>query len=148
MSKPLWTFLLIVTGALALWRGTAGGLAYLDYQRLSTMVPGQVRNIEVVPKGSKYALLVAYSYGFQGKAYTKKTLLKKPYYLNRSSAESAEKNLKGMSWQVYVDPKNPGYSALESHFPLREIFYGICLLGVFLYFVYLRVHLELLAKEM
>ncbi len=63
-------------------------------------------------------------------------------------AESAEKNLKGMDWQVYVDPKNPGYSGLESHFPLREIFYGICLLGVFLYFVYLRVHLELLSKEM
>jgi len=148
MSKPLWTFILILSGALALWRGTVGGLAYWNYQRLSTAVPGQVRSLQVVPNGSKYALQASYSYGFQGKTYAKKTLLAKPYYLNRSSAESAASQLKGMDWQVYLDPRKPSFSALDLHFPLKEVFYGICLIGVFLYFVYLRVHLEFLSKEM
>ena len=148
MSKPLWILLLIITGALALWRGTVGATKLWNYEKLSTSVPGHVHQIEVVPKGSKYALQAVYAYGYEGKTYTKKMLLEKPYHLNRASAESAVKQLKGMDWQVYLDPKAPHFSSLESQFPIRAVVYGVCLVGVFIYFVYMRIHLEFLSRAM
>lgn len=146
MSKPLWVLLMIITGALALWRGVTGGVALWEYTRLSTAVPAHVEKIEVVSMGSKYALEVVYSYGFQEKTYTKKTLLRGPYHLNRSSAEKTANQIKGMQWLAYVDPTHPGRSALENVFPLREVLYGACLIGIFVYFLYLRIHLELLSR--
>ena len=56
--------------------------------------------------------------------------------------------MKGMDWQIYLDPNHPGFSTLEPQFPLKEVFYGLCLIGVFLYFIYLRTQLELLSKQM
>ena len=148
MSKPLWIALIVVTGALALWRGTTGGYALWNYMRLSTAVPAHVAQFEVVPKRSKYALGTSYSYGFQGMTYTKKAVLKGPYHLNQKSAERAASQMQGMQWLAYVDPKNPQISALENPFPFREVLYGACLVGIFLYFVYLRFQLELLSRSL
>lgn len=148
MSKPLWTLLLIFTGALALWRGGVGAFELYQYQRLATEVPAEVKQIEVVPKGSQYALEASYTYAFGSVAYAKAMLLPKPYYLNRASAEKAALDLQAMRWQAYLDPKEPRFSSLEPKFPLKSVFYGLCMVGVFVYFLYLRVHLELLSKAM
>lgn len=148
MSKPLWALLLFCTAALALWRGAVGGLAFWNYQRLGTCVPGHVEKIEVRSKGSKYALEASYSYKFREKTYEKKMVLPKPFHLNRVSAEKAATRLAGMQWQVYLDSSAPHLSSLDPQFPLKAVLYGLCSVGVFLYFLYLSIHLELLSKAL
>lgn len=134
MSKALWNFLLILTGGLALWRGAMAGWDLWQYGRLEMDVPVREASFVVVPKGSKYGLEGSYSYVYQGQEFAGKAFLSGPYYLNRSSAEMEIRRMDGMSWVVWIDAKKPTVSSLERNFPYREIFYAICLFGIFLYF--------------
>lgn len=147
MSKALWRIILGLTFALALFWSFKGGRAYWNYQRLGPEVEAVVENIELVPKGSKYALRAFYSYKYGKKSFTGKTLFRKPYYLNRASAEAEVKKLSGMQWVAYVDSHHPKVSSLEKNFPLKELFYAFCSLGIFFYFVYLKFHVALLSKS-
>ncbi|NGX38342.1 MAG: hypothetical protein K1000chlam2_01515 [Chlamydiae bacterium] len=142
----MWTILLFITGCLALWRCSVAGWDLWQYERLGPEVPASVTSWEMLPKGSQYALRATYSYEYGGKSWTGKTQLRKPYYLNRASAEGEIQKMSGMPWVVWVDADHPKCSSLEKHFPLRELFYAVCLLGIFLYFVYLKIHLELLSR--
>ena len=140
--------MLFITGCLALWRSSVAGWDLWQYARLGPEVPASVLSWEMVPKGSKYALRASYSYEYAGKSWTGKMLFGKPYHLNRASVEGEIKNMSGMPWVAWVDADHPKYSSLEKKFPLREVFYAGCLLGVFLYFVYLKIHLEFLSRAM
>ncbi len=148
MSKPLWNLLLILTGCLALWRGALAGWDLWQYGRLQMEVPAKVVSFSIIPKGSKYALEGAYTYVYQGHEFKRKTLLSGPYHLNKASAEIEIKKMEGMPWSAWVDARKPAFSSLENNFPYRKIFYGVCLIGIFLYFVYLRLHLQLLFRSM
>lgn len=148
MSKPLWKILLIVVGALAVWRGAGATCSLWDYLRLGPEVSAQVSSWELLPKGSKYALEAAFTYSYRGRDFTTQTVFSKPYFLNRASAEEHIQNVSGMSWTAWVDPAHPEHASLERIFPLRELIYALCLVAIFLYFVYLRFHLELLSRSM
>ena len=147
MSKPLWNILLILIGALALWRASVTSWDLWQYNRLGPEVQATVTALELVPKGSKYALRAQYSYSYGGTTYTQTMLLSKPYYFNKSSAEAEIQKMTGMPWIAWVDAKNPSFSSLEMKFPLRNTFYAACLIGILLYFIYLRIHVELLARS-
>lgn len=148
MSKLLWRILLILTGGLALWRGGDAALAYWDYSRYQVETPVKITAFEIIPKKSQFALKGIYTYNYGGKSFQGSSMLAKPYYLNRASAEMEAQKIQGMEWTVWVDAKKPSASALQKIFPLKSIIYAICLLGIFLYFVYLRFHLLLLSKSM
>ncbi|NGX39817.1 MAG: hypothetical protein KR126chlam1_01151 [Chlamydiae bacterium] len=147
MSKPLWTILLVITAGFALWRGGIGVRSFFYYQKLGTEVPAQVSQVKVVPLKGKYALEAIYTYAYGGKNFTKNQFLGKPYYLNKSSAEREAIIRTEIEQRAWVNPKAPAFSSLENKFPLRELFYGICAVGIFLYFLYLKLHLELLERS-
>ena len=148
MSKPYWIILLALTGGLALWVGGSATFSLWRYNQISSEVPAQIAKTEVIPVKSKYALRVTYSYSFGGKKYHRAQILPKPYYLNRNSADRARLARSGMISSAWIDAKSPQISSLERELPLRLLVYGIAVLGVFLYFLYLRVHLELLQRSM
>jgi len=147
MSKPLWRILLLITGALALWRGTTAGIALWDYLRLGPQVPLQRVEFQVIPKGSKYRIGACYVYLYQNKEFAGKMLFSR-VYLNERSAELGIEELSARTKAVWIDADAPKVSSLQKKFPLRSVFYAACLLGVFLYFCYLKIHLELLSKSM
>lgn len=148
MSKPLWKILFLVIGALALWKSIGATRGLWEYVRLGPEVSAQVTGWELIPKGSKYALEATFSYAYRGKDFTTRTVFSKPYHLNRESAEEQIKKMSGMSWAAWVDPEHPQHASLEKIFPLRESVYALCLIAIFLYFVYIRFHLELLSRSM
>lgn len=148
MSKPLWKILFLVIGALALWRVISASQGLWEYYRLGPEVAAKVTHWELIPKGSKYALEATFSYDYRGKSYSTRTVFAKPYYLNRGSAEQQIQKMSGMSWTGWVDADHPEYASLEKNFPLKETVYALCLLGILLYFVYIKFHLELLNKSM
>lgn len=148
MSKPLWKILFLVIGALALWRTTTATIDLWQYHRLGPEVTAQVTSWELLPKRSKYALEASFTYDYRGKSYNSKTVFSKPYYLNRGSAEEQIQKMSGMKWNAYVDAGHPHYASLEKNFPLKESIYALCLIGILLYFVYIRFHLELLNRSM
>lgn len=147
MSKPLWTLLLFFTGCLALWRGSVAGYDLWQYARLGPEVPAVKVEFEVVPIGSRYVVEGQYLYVYAGKQWAGKTRLSGPAHLNRGSTEIEIQRMEGMDFTVWVDASKPAVSSLEKVFPLKKTFYAICLLGVFLYFLYLRLHLSLLSKS-
>ncbi len=148
MSKPLWRILLFSLAALALWRSVDAGLCLWKYNRLGREVSAEVEGWEAVPKGAKYALEASYSYTCRGKDFIGTTLFSKPYYLNKGAAERAIQRMSGMEWVAWVDSNKPGYSSLERSYPLKKLVYASCVLGIFLYFLYMKFHLELLSRSM
>jgi hypothetical protein len=148
MSKPLWMFLFLVIGGLALWRSSTASIGLWEYHRLGPEVAAELTNWELIPKGSKYALEATFRYEYRGKSYNGRTVFGKPYQLNRQSAERQIQRMSGMSWTAWVDARHPQHSSLEKKFPLKESFYALCLLSILLYFVYLRIHLALLERSM
>jgi len=147
MSKGVWKILFLVIGSLALWRSVTATLDLWEYYRLGPEVRAEVTHWELIPKGSKYAIEATFSYEYQGKSYEACTLFGKPYHLNRESAERYIQKMSGMKWSAWVDAKKPHYAALEKSFPLKEALYAGCLIAIFLYFIYIRFHLELLASR-
>lgn len=148
MSKPLWRILFVILGGLALWRVGAVSLDLWSYYRLGPEVPAQVVHWDLIPKGSKYALKASYAYTYGGKKYEAATQFAKPYQFNRQAAEEEIKKMSGFQWTAWVDHDAPQVSSLEKNFPLKESMYAFCLLGIFLYFVYLKFHLELLSRSL
>jgi hypothetical protein len=53
-----------------------------------------------------------------------------------------------MQWSAWVDAQHPERASLERDFPYRECLYAACLLAILIYFVYLRIHLQLLSRAL
>jgi len=139
MSKGVWIFLLGLTGVLALWRGSMGGWDFWQYSRLNMDVPVKEISYEVVPKGAKYALVGNCSYVYKGKDFSGRSMLSGPKHLNRASAQLEIKRMEGMDRVVWINAQKPSISSLECDFPFREVLYGFCTIGVFVYFLYLFI---------
>lgn len=148
MSKPLWTILFIGLALATLWRAVPTVIKLWHYTRLEGEIPAYNVSFEVIPKKAKYALEGSYNYEYSGKAYQAKTLLAPPYHLNRPSAKEEIEKMQGLEWTAWVDPAHPEVSSLEKKFPWRDSFYTVCLLGLLIYFLYLRIHLQLLSRSM
>lgn len=147
MSKLLWIILLILTGAMVLWWGGSAASSLWKYGRLATEAPASATHYEVVPKGSKYALEVRYTYVYQGHTYSGKTLFAKPYYLNHQAATDAKKSLEGMQWTAWVNPHHPEISSIQKIFPFKTTVYAVIVLGIFIYFCFLYWYSQLSARE-
>lgn len=147
MSKGLWNILLIVISIFTLWKVGPTALDLWRYYQLEIEVPADKVDLEVQQKGGRYRLIGHYRFSYGGRQIKGQTVLGGPKHLNLQSAERNKQSLNGMDWRVWVDPKHPSCSSLEKHFPYKNIFYSICLLGITLYFVYLRIHLQLLLKS-
>lgn len=147
MSKVIWNFLLILIGGLSLWRGIAAAKELWNYNCLKIEVPASQVFFEIIPYRGKYALEGSYAYEYGKKSFQGNIVLSPPHHLNRNSAEQEIKRMEGMQWNVWVDPIKPSNSSLEKNFPYRNVFYAVCLLGLFLYFVSLRFYLQLFARR-
>ncbi len=148
MSKGLWRILLVVTGMVACGYVFIVSIDLWKCFQLSTEIPAQVIHWDLVPKRSTFALKATYSYTHRGKNFTGTNFLPKPYHLNRRSAEMEIEKMEGMKWTAWINDHHPAYSTLYNSFPFRKACYAVCLLGIFLYFVYLKFHLELLSSKM
>ncbi len=123
---------------------TAGFLisASLDlwgYFRLEKKSIAKVEKWKVVEKGSsKFAIKAYFSFENQGRVYQGQTTFSKPYHLNRLSAEKQIKIYTAQQWPVWYQTKHPEHCSIDRVFPFKKCLYSLMVLGVFLYFVYLR----------
>lgn len=146
MSKLLGRVLLFLSGVLALWQVGTATIKFLHYNRLKEPISAKIQKWEIKPKGSKFTLTAYYTFVFGGENYEGQTRFSKPYFLNKLTAQVAKKRGEGRKWKTWIDPNNPKDSSLEHRFPFRNIFYAICTLGVFLYFVWLKFQSDMLFK--
>lgn len=119
----------LVTAAVDLW-------SYGKFEKKSIAVVDQWTIIE--PSSSQFAIQADYSFTYQGKEQRGKTTFSKPYHLNRLSAEKQIKTYALQQWPVWVYPRHPEQSTLEHVFPLKKCLYSLMVLGIFLYFIYLK----------
>jgi hypothetical protein len=119
----------LISAALDLW-------GYLRLEKKSIATVDKWRIIE--KSSSQFALRASYTFNVQGKTYQGKTILSKPYHLNRISAEKQVKIYTAQQWPVWYQPSHPKNSSIEHIFPFKKCFYSFMLLGIFFYFIYLR----------
>ena len=118
----------LLTASLDLWR----------YCRLEKKSIAKVEKWKIVKKGSKFAIQAYFSFETQGHTYQGKTTFAKPYHLNYLSAEKQIKTYTTRQWPVWYQESHPEHSSIERIFPFKKCLYSLMVLGVFLYFVYLR----------
>jgi hypothetical protein len=117
----------------------SAGLDLWGYLRLEKKSIAKVEKWKVVEKGSsKFAIKAYYTFEVHGKTHQGKTTFSKPYHLNRLSAEKQIKIYTAQQWPVWYQESHPGHSSVEHLFPFKKCLYSFMVLGVFLYFVYLR----------
>jgi hypothetical protein len=122
---------------------TAGFLisASLDlwsYFRLEKKSIAKVEKWKVVEKGSKFAIKAYFSFENQGRTHQGKTTFSKPYHLNHLSAEKQIKIYTTQQWPVWYQESYPEHCSIDRVFPFKKCLYSLMVLGVFLYFIYLR----------
>lgn len=143
ISKLRGSFLLWIAGFLTAGFLISTSLDIWTYSCLQEKAPAQVYKWKIREKSSsQFALKASYAFDYQGKTYLGKTRFAKPYHLNRLSAERQVNILKQKNWTVWVQPGHPEHSTLERLFPLKKCIYSLMVLGIYLYFAYLRLSLK------
>jgi len=133
-SLLMWLAGVILAGFLITAASDVWGYLRLEKKSIAT-----VNDWKIIEKGSsQFALRANYTFNAQGKTYTGKTTLSKPYHLNRLSAEKQVKIYAAHHWPVWYQRGHPENSSIEHLFPLKKCLYTLVVLGVFFYFVYLR----------
>ena len=119
----------LISASLDLWR----------YARLEKKSIAKVEKWRVVEKGSsKFAIKAYFSFKKQGHTYQGKTTFSKPYHLNHLSAEKQIKIYTTRQWLVWYQESHPEHCSIDRIFPFKKCLYGVMVLGIFFYFVYLR----------
>ncbi len=133
------SLLLSVAGLITAGFLVSASLDLWAHMRLEKKTIAKVDKWKIIEKGaSKFALKAHYTFEVQGKTHHGKTIFSKPYHLNRISAEKQIKIYTARQWPVWYQHSHPQHSSIEHLFPVKKCLYGLMVLGVFLYFVYLR----------
>jgi len=119
-----------------------------NYLRLEKNSMANIEQWKVIEKDpSKFAIKAHFSFEVAGRTYQGKTTFSKPYHLNRLSAEKQIKIYSQRKWPVWYQASHPERSSIDRIFPFKKCLYGLMLLGIFCYFIYLhhRVHNQVAA---
>jgi hypothetical protein len=142
-KNPLWlTFLGIVTLAMFWFAGK--GLYHLYiYDTLSASTIVNVTDWSVKEVATdRYAPYAHYSFSVGEKEYKGEDALDYPIYRNAVSMERELPNLSLKSWKGWYNPADPSRSALQKHFPLRELISAALVFGLLLYFIWLGYYVN------
>jgi hypothetical protein len=123
--------LLLISGVILMWLGVGATSDLWTYYRLEETAPIISARWKVVEISSSEFGLKAF---YQFEKGVGKTVLQKPYYLNRFSAEKAAQEMLEKEWNVWYDPKDPSFNALEKQIPYKKIVYLLMAAGVSLFF--------------
>lgn len=127
---------LILAGGMVLWRSGTALVDLWRYWQLNTEVPASVEKWEI---SADYHPVGVYSYAYQGKIYQGKSSYGKAMP-NQYAAHDEIQTFKKDNWSVWINASHPSHSAMMRVFPLKELLYAACTLGIFLYFLYLKFY--------
>lgn len=134
-----WMILVVISSLVALWFSGLAMKGLWDYSRLNTASRAEISEWRVVKKSSdQFAIEASYSFKASGRESYGKTIFAKPYFLNVPSSERTIKELKGKTWTVWYNSKDPSVSTLQKNFPFIACIQAFLVLAVTLYFVFLR----------
>lgn len=137
MSKPLSILILVIAGALTLWRSSQALIGLWDYLRLDAQATAQIKSWQSQQISStQFAPSASYSYEWEGEERNGSSHLPPPYYPNRFAAEEVSAHEKLGNRLIWIDSSHPSYTALERRFPVKSSIYAVCSLAIFLYFLY------------
>lgn len=141
MSKNLlWMVLLLVIASCATGYSLLFAYRYYNYTRLTEKQ--QITSLEwnnVEKSSEEHVLIGKYTYTVNGILYGGETTKEGRPYFSAWAAKKAIDSLNKDTFVAWYDPKNPNYSSLQKHFPLRECVYTAILWGLFLYFLWLYI---------
>lgn len=144
--STFWTALLLVIAVCALWYSSKATWALYSYYRTTEQVEVTVKDWTPVTSGRSQTLQAQYSYEYDGVLYEGSSILKDERFRNPWSAQERIKKLETETIKVWVDPSSPGYSQLVREFPYVTCAYAVALIGLFLYFFWLKRYCESLGR--
>jgi hypothetical protein len=130
--------LLLLSSACTIYWVISSFTDLYSYYHLTHQTEAQVSQWHILEiSSSQYAITGDYSFEYEKSRYSGKTRFRKPYQLNRSSAEEFIRQLQKEQERVYFDPNNPRSSSLEHFFPLKKCLYATISSIITVYFCFL-----------
>lgn len=135
-------FLLIGVCAITLHFTIRLSVDAISYFSLQNEGKAQISQWEILPIKDQFAIKAKFEFESQGKIYQGESILSPPFYLNETSALLSLKEKAKLSWNVWYNPKNPSFSALEKSFPWGLLIRAAICYGVIVYFICLYKRLS------
>ncbi len=114
-----------------------------EYLSLNTQTRALVENWQIIRKAEdSFAIEVSYQFYVKDREFVGKTEFIKPYFPNEESARKAIQKLSLQPWAVFFHKENPEKSSLQRKFPFQGCIHAFLVLGLLVYFVFLKKWLE------
>ncbi len=136
----IWKGLLILVAAVTLYFGGSAVVQLYRYWQLRATVFADSATWTVQElKGDAYALRGQYTFAVDGRPYAGEGLVHQEIFRNPYTAETAIPKWEQQRWTIWYNPSRPEQSALERHFPAKELVSMALLLAIFCYYYFLGV---------
>ena len=134
-----WAVLVVLTALVSVWFFGVATHKLWRYFSLNAQTKAEVYEWVVVEESSsKFVVASAYRFQVKERGYKGKTYFADPYYLNAESAENSIKRMGKKEWDVWYNSKDPTDNSLQKMVPFKVCIQFILVLGVGIYFFFLK----------
>jgi hypothetical protein len=136
--NPVWLGFLLLFALVTAWYAGDAIYKIYRYDQLTASVEPSTINLEVVTNGSgRYYYKGIYTVEIDSQTYSGSEQLLQPIFRNQASAEALLQEYLNDPWVVWYAPNNPLHSTIQKNYPLKELIYGLALVALFCYFLWL-----------
>lgn len=136
--NTVWLAFLAIFSLITLWYAGDAVYKIYSYDRLSMKTSPSTLDLEVVDNGSgRYYYVGNYSITVNDEVYKGREQLKQPIFRNRAAAVALMPEYRNDPWTVWYSPQNPLHSTLQKSYPFKELTYGLGLIALLCYFLWL-----------
>ncbi len=141
-KNSLWLGLLGIVVLATVWfAGKASWEVYSFYSLSGITEPHTIALSVKKHSKNSYFPSVRYSYNVNGNEYEGREDLRSINYFRKKFLEEDLPKIQAeREWVVWYAPKSPHWSALESDFPFKSIFYACIMASIMIYFIWLGVY--------
>lgn len=141
-SRAWQIFIICMSLVTAYWTAAAVHQVNAYVHLTGQMQPDQITWTYQEVSSDLYAPLATFTFTTEGKQIQGSTLLSRPRFRSASAAESVLQELKKQMWPVWYAPGRPEQATIERRFPLKDCLSALILLGLFVYFVLVRLYVR------
>lgn len=143
MREKIWNIFLILLAAVAIsYTSPLAYRLYLFFRMSQSVSPHEISwNVKKL-SDEKYVPEAQYSFTYNNEHYNGQFPFEEISYRNQWAAQKAMEDLKKQHQTIWFSSSSPHFSVLEKKIPLKQSIYSFTLIGIFVYFLFLRYYVK------
>lgn len=143
MKTFFWKALIGLSVVVTLWFTVKSGRDLQRYLSFSRETPIKVHEWghSEIGRGS-YGVRASYTYEVNGQKYGGTHVFTAPIFMNAEAVDKQLHKWDKLRWSAWYNPAHPEKSSLQHNYPIKSTIQALLSLGILLYFVWLRFHVE------